>query len=251
MILRDNSDAEIDAFFDVCNRLGGFDAHIDPEWADGYLTALAAGPRTVSLDELLPKMAGDAFDRAFADPAAVEQARAALLARMRVLANHLDPEALIVVPDELRLMPQVAIGPAQEGEPGSTQGDVPDLAPAGMFWAQGYLDALDDFVDEWFAAAGASEAQIREHDEILQDIRWLTREDNDPQLQAHLLANSKDALATREDLIDQACWAAQDLRLWWLDHAPRPVTRHVPPKPGRNDPCPCGSGLKFKKCHGQ
>lgn len=22
------------------------------------------------------------------------------------------------------------------------------------------------------------------------------------------------------------------------------------PKPGRNDPCPCGSGKKFKKCHG-
>ena len=22
-------------------------------------------------------------------------------------------------------------------------------------------------------------------------------------------------------------------------------------KPGRNDPCPCGSGKKFKKCHGQ
>jgi uncharacterized protein len=20
---------------------------------------------------------------------------------------------------------------------------------------------------------------------------------------------------------------------------------------GRNDPCPCGSGLKFKKCHGR
>jgi len=20
--------------------------------------------------------------------------------------------------------------------------------------------------------------------------------------------------------------------------------------PGRNDPCPCGSGLKFKRCHG-
>ena len=23
------------------------------------------------------------------------------------------------------------------------------------------------------------------------------------------------------------------------------------PKPGRNDPCPCGSGKKFKKCHGR
>ncbi len=21
--------------------------------------------------------------------------------------------------------------------------------------------------------------------------------------------------------------------------------------PGRNDPCPCGSGKKYKKCHGQ
>ena len=25
----------------------------------------------------------------------------------------------------------------------------------------------------------------------------------------------------------------------------------VPMKPGRNDPCFCGSGLKFKKCHGK
>ena len=26
--------------------------------------------------------------------------------------------------------------------------------------------------------------------------------------------------------------------------------RREGPKIGRNDPCPCGSGLKFKKCHG-
>lgn len=25
--------------------------------------------------------------------------------------------------------------------------------------------------------------------------------------------------------------------------------RKNPPKIGRNDPCPCGSGKKFKKCH--
>ena len=23
------------------------------------------------------------------------------------------------------------------------------------------------------------------------------------------------------------------------------------PRPGRNDPCPCGSGRKFKHCHGK
>jgi preprotein translocase subunit SecA len=30
---------------------------------------------------------------------------------------------------------------------------------------------------------------------------------------------------------------------------PRPVRRSEP-KVGRNDPCPCGSGKKYKKCHG-
>jgi len=55
---------------------------------------------------------------------------------------------------------------------------------------------------------------------------------------------------SREDLLAEACFAVQDLRIYWVDHAPRPATRHVPPTPGRNDPCPCGSGKKYKKCHG-
>jgi preprotein translocase subunit SecA len=32
--------------------------------------------------------------------------------------------------------------------------------------------------------------------------------------------------------------------------APQPAQRHVGEKVGRNDPCPCGSGKKYKKCHG-
>jgi preprotein translocase subunit SecA len=34
------------------------------------------------------------------------------------------------------------------------------------------------------------------------------------------------------------------------DHHHHPQTPHVRsgPKVGRNDPCPCGSGKKFKKC---
>lgn len=31
---------------------------------------------------------------------------------------------------------------------------------------------------------------------------------------------------------------------------PKPFTRNTP-KVGRNDPCPCGSGKKYKQCHGQ
>ena len=45
----------------------------------------------------------------------------------------------------------------------------------------------------------------------------------------------------------------QDERWYFVDgHAPRPetVVRQTP-KVGRNDPCPCGSGKKYKKCCGR
>jgi preprotein translocase subunit SecA len=29
------------------------------------------------------------------------------------------------------------------------------------------------------------------------------------------------------------------------------TVRNVMPKVGRNEPCPCGSGKKYKQCHGQ
>jgi preprotein translocase subunit SecA len=31
---------------------------------------------------------------------------------------------------------------------------------------------------------------------------------------------------------------------------PKVTVRREAPKVGRNDPCPCGSGKKFKNCHG-
>jgi uncharacterized protein len=32
--------------------------------------------------------------------------------------------------------------------------------------------------------------------------------------------------------------------------AATPTIRRLEPKTGRNDPCPCGSGKKFKQCCG-
>jgi uncharacterized protein YecA (UPF0149 family) len=34
-------------------------------------------------------------------------------------------------------------------------------------------------------------------------------------------------------------------------HGPAQPYRREMPKLGRNDPCFCGSGKKYKKCHGQ
>ncbi|MEA4860557.1 MAG: SEC-C metal-binding domain-containing protein, partial [Sphaerochaeta sp.] len=35
------------------------------------------------------------------------------------------------------------------------------------------------------------------------------------------------------------------------DHAAAVTVRRDQPKVGRNDPCPCGSGKKYKYCHGR
>ena len=52
---------------------------------------------------------------------------------------------------------------------------------------------------------------------------------------------------SREDLSDEAAAqaAARDTR----EHRQEPIVKEK--MPGRNDPCPCGSGKKFKNCHGQ
>jgi SEC-C motif-containing protein len=34
------------------------------------------------------------------------------------------------------------------------------------------------------------------------------------------------------------------------DELKNPTVMYETPPPGRNDPCPCGSGRKYKKCHG-
>ena len=36
--------------------------------------------------------------------------------------------------------------------------------------------------------------------------------------------------------------------MWEMGHLPT-ETQKANRKVGRNDPCPCGSGRKFKKCH--
>ena len=103
--VRQNSPAELKAFDATCERLAGFNPDIGFEWVDGFLAALAAGPRLPEPDEWLPLMCGDAFERAFADPDDAAQAQRALQLRLKVLCDQLDPGALMDEPQTLRLDP--------------------------------------------------------------------------------------------------------------------------------------------------
>jgi uncharacterized protein len=254
--IKDNTDAELDAFDEVCNRLGGFnDRVVAAEWVDGYLTALAAGPRAVDIDEWLPRMAGDAFERAFGDPEDADKARAALLARTRILAHHLDPEALLDNPEEPRVQPLVALWDEAARQKLVDEQQVPAEDAAQLFtgalWAEGFIDATQDFLDDWQNPADVEEEDLDVLGELLTQVGILVVPEDHDDFKAHIQTYWADREATRDDLLNEAVFAVQDLRVWWLDHAPRPAPRHVDPTPGRNDPCPCGSGQKYKKCHGK
>jgi SEC-C motif-containing protein len=51
---------------------------------------------------------------------------------------------------------------------------------------------------------------------------------------------------------ERSRFGAQSGRWYYIDGTtPKPKTeRHEGPRVGRNDPCPCGSGRKYKKCCG-
>lgn len=249
---RMNTEEEIAALDGVCQRMAGFDDRVSLEWLDGYMTALIAGPRRIEHDEWLPVVAEGVFERTFADPSDAAQAREALDARWQVLADQLDPEEMLDDPDVLRLAPLMIELTEEDKERLIAEGhvkaeEVSMLEQTGEAWAVGFMDATKDFPADWpDADLETEEGQL--FDECMLRVVSLTVDDEElAEIYEELYEG--EAL-TRDELIQEACYAAQDMRLYWLDHAPKPPQRRVGELPGRNDPCPCGSGKKFKKCHG-
>lgn len=232
MTRRDSTEAELDALQAVCDRLMGFDARLGPEWLDGALSALMAGPSVpAELAPVLPDLLGDAWSRTFSDPDDVAGALPPLEARWRVLRSQLDPETLYDDPDTLQL---AALLLAPDEEAGLL---------LGTDWAEGFLRVVDDPAWGWLATPETASLEA-----MLGPLRALRFESES--LQAWTTEHYRGEPPTREQLVDDAAYAVQDLRLWWLENAPRTAPRRVQAAPGRNDPCPCGSGRKFKKCHG-
>ncbi|MBC7941258.1 MAG: UPF0149 family protein [Chitinophagaceae bacterium] len=244
-------------------RLNGFAPRLSFEWVDGFLTALAAGPSVPAVEDWLPRMCDDAFDRAFADPADRSQALRALKSRLAVLRDQLDAQELLDGPGDLRLDPLMAEWTDEErARLVADEGLNPEQAAelqTGWVWAEGFVGATTVFEAVWpppdVVQAGqddrVDDKSAAVYSSLWRQIDALMLPPDSPPMAAHLAEFYADRPApSRDDLVVEACFAVQELRLWWLDHAAVPETRRVEKTPGRNDPCPCGSGKKFKKCHG-
>ncbi|MEM9820894.1 MAG: SEC-C metal-binding domain-containing protein [Bacteroidota bacterium] len=74
-----------------------------------------------------------------------------------------------------------------------------------------------------------------EHNPLLKTLTSILGKKNSNQIDPELM----DFLADQDDFTDQEDYTD-------YDYAPEPIKRG--PKIGRNDPCPCGTGKKYKKC---
>jgi uncharacterized protein len=122
--------------------------------------------------------------------------------------------------------------------------DLPPVSQALMPWVTGLLLATEQFTglsDMPNDAVHVALARLYRH--------LPAQTDEERSLVATL--NQEHPLTTLDDAIEELVVSVADL--WDLTRASRyrvDTIKHDTPKQGRNDPCACGSGKKFKACHG-
>jgi uncharacterized protein len=221
------TDAELDHLSDILERLGNKRA-MNLEQLDGFLAALICGPELVPASNYLPKIWGD--HTVFEDASSAQEFFSLIMRHWNTIADTLNSG-------------EVYLPLLLEDENGITQAND---------WANGFLCGMKFGKDDW-----ALLLEDEDHGGSLVPIFALANENNpDPEMRPYKDPISADL---RDTLITGA--AAGTMQIYRYFKARRflandslgniPDFLRTMPKIGRNDPCPCGSGKKFKQCCGK
>ena len=225
-----------------------------PQWefCEGFLAALVCTRRAVEPAEYWPVLLGEQF-RPMEHMEFVlrwHRRRAEVEAALDAPVESMEDERCYQ-PEVLDTLGAILALPEDERAQGPA-GLVPDLATLPAFaqvWALGFMFAVENWPDEWQPPRDREAAQIL--DEALGAIVTLTEGDKGPPaFSMHAEDGPPSVSQQRMDDFGAAIWAVYDLRQLWHSLGPRVEAVRKAPEPGRNDPCPCGSGKKYKKCHG-
>ncbi len=188
---------------------------------DGFLAAIVTGPELVPISRWWPMLWGGAVEPKWRSEREMKRAMELILGHMNLLAHtlcyqpeHFEPVLMVNSYAE----PPVVI--AEE-------------------WCIGYLRGVA--LGNWPLSSKDWPAEL---DTWLDVIRLHGSEDQAPQL-ANL------SLEEHQQTVAEVGPAALRLHAHFLAQRQPPVTSTpviATPKVGRNDPCPCGSGKKFKQC---
>jgi|SRR6185437_405113 len=196
------------------------------EAVDGLFCALVASPRMVMPHEYLPVILGGTLSEGglLGDLAGVQEMMALLMRYWNAIAHDFEHETVHLAYIE---------EPGVDGISGRT-------------WARGYMRGTRLAPDGWSRIFSDDNEGLLLTVPVVAgevDPEWpkepLTPEKHDELLQNMLAGAARAYRYFREDRVAYARAAAR----------PEPYER-AGPKIGRNDPCSCGSGKKYKRCCG-
>jgi uncharacterized protein len=221
------NDAELD-------RLGGFlksckgGKAMNVEQLDGFFAALIAGPETVMLSEYSPQVFGGEMSDVceFSSPEEADEILGLMIRHWNTIAGALFNR-------------EVYVPLLLEDENGVAHGND---------WARGFMCGMHMRHDGW-----AQLVNDEENGGCLIPMMMLCHEhDKDPEMRPKPIAPEK-----REDIIVHMAAGLVGAYRYFRRHQESsglsrfaPDSRRTTSKVGRNDPCLCGSGKKYKKCCG-
>ncbi len=187
---------------------------------DGFFTAIVSGPTMILPSQWLPAIWGD-FEPVWENETDLEEIFGLMVRFMNEIA------------DTLMEKPQKFEPLFLERE---VEGRVVTLVDE---WCQGYMRGVSLAAEQW--ESGGLEMEV-----LLSPMMTFASE---PGWQALEKMNEAEIETIQQAITPNL----RKIHAFWLacrqDFAPVNVpARHTGPRVGRNDPCPCGSGRKYKKC---
>lgn len=201
------------------------------EMLDGFLAGVLVSPQPIAVDRWLP-----AVWSAHEDGVSFGSGRGVQRAIRLVLSYYNEMATTLGLDDDDETCWEPFCFAITDG----------DTIKLGDEWIEGFTQGLDLWRKDW--QDGLPEEAVEAVRETLNEVLapW-TAEDA-------VKADDETRLGWLAAVGD----AANDIFSHWRDlelEAPQPVAVDEPPQPGasgpgRNEPCPCGSGKKYKKCCG-
>jgi uncharacterized protein len=199
---------------------------------DGFLTAIASGPLMPKQSEWLPRVWGPTEEDA---PSFESDAQAERI--ITLMMRHLNGIIWSLHQDTDRFEPIFDLNTSVDDTREFVDGEM---------WAHGYMTAITMQPNSWQAIF-----ESKHGSKMLRPIQLLGAADITPE-EEELVKTP----AQREELSKQISASVEWIYKFWAPNrrategASDNTLEHENPKQGRNTPCPCGSGRKFKKCCG-
>lgn len=229
-----------------------------PQWefCEGFMAALVCCRRLILPNEYFPVLlaideAADKEGGSFADATQQQRFLSLWMRRWNEVAHALNAE-VDALDDEAAYQPEVmdvrgAVAALPPEERADMEGE--ELPSFAQVWALGFMFAVESWPEEWAAPRDKDAAKWL--DGALEAIVAMTEDDTGkPEIAVFSEDGPPTVSLARLNAFGEAIWAVYDLRELWRNFGPRVETVRKEETPGRNELCSCGSGKKYKKCHG-